>query len=82
MWTLLSWEEKTSVSRLVFVFLVSVGGDSGYLSEGDGDAGVQLDVIGQLRELVLLLLKSLQQTVDLLLRQHHSAVVLRRKTTR
>lgn len=47
-----------------------------YLREGDGDAGVQLDVVGQLRELVLLLLERLQQTVDLLLRQHDSAVVL------
>lgn len=50
-----------------------------YLGEGDGDAGVQLNVVGQLCELVLLLLERLQQAVDLLLGQHHSAVVL--KTT-
>lgn len=48
-----------------------------YLGEGDGDASVQLNVVGQLCELVLLLLKRLQQTVDLLFGQHHSAVVLR-----
>lgn len=47
-----------------------------YLGEGDGDAGVQLNVVGQLCELVLLLLQRLEQTVDLLLGQHHSAVVL------
>ena len=50
-----------------------------YLSEGDGDAGVQLNVIRQLCELVLLLLKCLQQTVDLLLCQHDSAVVLQQE---
>lgn len=49
-----------------------------YLCEGDGDAGIQLDVIRQLGELVLLLLKRLQQTVDLLLGEHHPAVVLHR----
>lgn len=52
--------------------------DSGvYLGEGDRDASVQLNVIGQLCKLVLLLLKCLQQTVDLLLGKHHSAVVLK-----
>lgn len=50
-----------------------------YLGEGDGDAGVQLNVVGQLCELVLLLLERLQQAADLLLGQHHSAVVLRRE---
>lgn len=53
--------------------------DRVYLSEGDGDAGVQLNVICQLCELVLLLLKRLQQTVDLLLCQHDSAVVLQQE---
>lgn len=47
-----------------------------YLSEGDRDACIQLNVICQLGELVLLLLKGLQQTADLLLRQHDPAVVL------
>ena len=56
------------------------GGDGAYFSEGDGDAGVQLNVIRQLRELVLLLLKRLQQAVDLLLCQHNSAVVLQEAT--
>lgn len=54
-------------------------GDSVYLSEGDGDASIQLNVVCQLGELVLLLLKRLQQTVDLLLCQHDSAVVLRQE---
>lgn len=59
---------------------VSAGSeDRAYLSEGDGDAGVQLNVIRQLCELVLLLLKRLQQTVDLLLCQHDSAVVLQQE---
>lgn len=53
-----------------------MGGDVVYLSEGDGDASVQLNVICQLSKLVLLLLKSLQQTVDLLLGQHNPAVIL------
>lgn len=51
-----------------------------YLGEGDGDACVQLHVVGQLGELVLLLLERLQQTADLLLGQHHPAVVLRRRS--
>lgn len=51
-------------------------GVSEYLSEGDRDASIQLNMISQLCELVLLLLQSLQQTVDLLLRQHDSAVIL------
>lgn len=51
--------------------------DSMYLSEGDWDASIQLNVICQLSELVLLLLKRLQQTVDLLLCQNNSAVVLK-----
>lgn len=38
-------------------------------------------MVGQLGELVLLLLERLQQTADLLLGQHHPAVVLRRKKT-
>lgn len=50
-----------------------------YLSEGDRDASIQLNVIRQLGELVLLLLKCLQQTADLLLCQHNSAVVLQPK---
>lgn len=54
-------------------------GDSVYLSEGDGDASIQLNVICQLCELVLLLLKCLQQTVDLLLCQHNSAVILQQE---
>lgn len=49
-----------------------------YLGEGDGDARVQLNVVGQLGELVLLLLQRLQQAADLLLGQHHPAVVLQR----
>lgn len=53
--------------------------DGAYLGEGDGDAGVQLNVVGQLCELVLLLLERLQQAADLLLGQHNSAVVLRRE---
>lgn len=53
--------------------------DSVYLCEGDGDASIQLNVICQLSELVLLLLKCLQQTVDLLLCQHNSAVVLQQE---
>lgn len=57
----------------------SWSGDSVYLSEGDGDASIQLNVVCQLGELVLLLLKRLQQTVDLLLCQHDSAVVLRQE---
>lgn len=48
-----------------------------YLGEGDRDSSIQLNVVGQLCELVLLLLKCLQQTVNLLLGQHHSAVVLK-----
>lgn len=56
--------------------------DGAYLGEGDGDAGVQLNVVGQLCELVLLLLERLQQAADLLLGQHNSAVVLRRGTRR
>lgn len=55
------------------------GGRCVYLSEGDGDASIQLNVIRQLGELVLLLLKRLQQTVDLLLCQNHSAVILQQK---
>lgn len=47
-----------------------------HLGEGDRDASVQLNVICQLCELMLLLLKRLQQTVDLLLGQHHPAVIL------
>lgn len=50
-----------------------------YLSEGDRDAGIQLDVVCQFSELMLLLLKRLQQTVDLLLCQHDSAVVLQQE---
>lgn len=53
-----------------------------YLGEGDGDACIQLDVVGQLGELVLLLLERLQQAADLLLGQHHPAVVLRRENRR
>lgn len=56
--------------------------EGAYLGEGDGDAGVQLNVVGQLCELVLLLLERLQQAADLLLGQHNSAVVLRRGTRR
>lgn len=61
------------------VVVVVVGG-AAYLGEGDGDAGVQLNVVGQLGELVLLLLERLQQAADLLLRQHDPAVVLQGKT--
>lgn len=53
--------------------------DGVYLSEGDWDASVQLDVVCQFCELMLLLLKRLQQTVDLLLCQHDSAVVLQQR---
>lgn len=56
--------------------LLILGHGRAYLCEGDGDAGIQLDVVRQLRELLLLLLQSLQQPGDLLLRQHHAAVVL------
>lgn len=56
-----------------------MGRDSVYLGEGHRDASIQLNVICQLSELVLLLLKCLQQTVDLLLRQHNSAVVLQKR---
>ncbi len=56
-----------------------MSGDSAYLSEGDRDASIQLNVICQLCELVLLLLKRLQQTVDLLLCQHNSAVILQQE---
>lgn len=51
-------------------------GSDGYLSEGDRDSSIQLNVISQLSELVLLLLKSFQQTLDLLLGQHNPAVIL------
>lgn len=54
--------------------------EGAYLGEGDRDPGVQLDVVGELGELVLLLLERLQQTADLLLGQHDPAVVLRRQT--
>ena len=51
-------------------------GRRGHLGEGDGDACVQLDVVGQLSELMLLLLQGLQQTVDLQLGLHDPAVIL------
>lgn len=51
-----------------------------YLGEGDRNPGIQLNVVGELGELVLLLLERLQQTADLLFGQHDPAVVLRRQT--
>lgn len=58
---------------------VTMSRECAYLSEGDRDASIQLNVICQLSELVLLLLKCFQQTADLLLCQHNSAVVLQQK---
>ena len=95
MWTRLSWNNnilrhiktKSTSELLVKQFFAApcrpagdtVMEDSVYLGEGDRDASVQLNVICQLCELMLLLLKRLQQTVDLLLRQHHPAVILQQE---
>lgn len=80
MWTRLSWNRECRHCSTLDLQGEAAREDGAYLGEGDGDAGVQLNVVGQLSELVLLLLQRLQQTADLLLRQHNSAVVLRRET--
>lgn len=88
MWTRLSWKQNKQITFLTKPNFwpvtglnaeTAASGEAVYLSEGDRDASIQLNVVRQLSELVLLLLKRLQQTVDLLLCQHDSAVILQQK---